>query len=406
MKPTLYPNGFPSAYEELKTFYPVFYRDVFEMDAIWRAAGGGLDEIEDGVDAVVNNNFVSLMDTDALAQMETFLGIPLNQKRTLEARRKLVASYFIGGNHIGAREIKDITRAFTEGTCEVSFVGGTVYIHVKSDIKDTPPEDDYYYILRKKIPAHLGVYTNIEIEFSEQLYVGSNALEGNRYDIVPPPPVGQSAAGELHTGSYITQSDRTGIDLHPQPGLSFETGLHAAAVVLESSKTAVDLPAPERRSAQNALHARTGMVESSRTAADMILYSDREDSAESTVRTGAAYAQTTLVAIAPAFQQERAAAAYTARTGCGVIENTHYSFSSPCLCAGCAKRTAAASPGAARTTERSTLRSGTSWTGRTQNIARSSTSENSTHRLRPRPLCRNCGTLSSASGCCGCARRC
>ena len=95
MKPTLYPNGFPSAYEELKTFYPVFYRDVFEMDAIWRAAGGGLDEIEDGVDAVVNNNFVSLMDTDALAQMETFLGIPLNQKRTLEARRKLVASYFI-----------------------------------------------------------------------------------------------------------------------------------------------------------------------------------------------------------------------------------------------------------------------------------------------------------------------
>lgn len=167
-------------------------------------------------------------------------------------------------------------------------------------------------------------YTNIEIEFSERLYVGSNALEGNRYDIVPPPPVGQSAAGELRTGSYITESDRTGIDLHPQPGLSFETGLHAAAVVLESSKTAVDLPAPERRSAQNALHARTGMVESSRTAADIILYSGWEDSAESTVRTGAAYAQTTLVAIAPAFQQERAAAAYTARTGCGVIENTHY----------------------------------------------------------------------------------
>lgn len=41
MKPTLYPNGFPSAYEELKTFYPVFYRDVFEMDAIWRAPEAG-----------------------------------------------------------------------------------------------------------------------------------------------------------------------------------------------------------------------------------------------------------------------------------------------------------------------------------------------------------------------------
>ena len=79
-------------------------------------------------------------------------------------------------------------------------------------------------------------------------FVQREIRRGNRYDIVPPPPVGQSAAGELCTGSYITQSDRTGIDLHPQPGLSFETGLHAAAVVLESSKTAVDPPTPERRS--------------------------------------------------------------------------------------------------------------------------------------------------------------
>ena len=41
MKPTLYPNGFPNVYEELKTFYPVFYRDVFEMDAIASCYIGG-----------------------------------------------------------------------------------------------------------------------------------------------------------------------------------------------------------------------------------------------------------------------------------------------------------------------------------------------------------------------------
>ena len=210
MKPTLYPNGFPSAYEELKTFYPVFYRDVFEMDAIWRAAGGGLDEIEDGVDAVVNNNFVSLMDTDALAQMETFLGIPLNQKRTLEARRKLVASYFIGGNHIGAREIKDITRAFTEGTCEVSFVGGTVYIHVKSDIKDTPPEDDYYYILRKKIPAHLGVCLHFDVE---QLHAAVYTVLGNL------------------AGSFASRGQRDGLNL----ALGDVTAILELGIVAEES---------------------------------------------------------------------------------------------------------------------------------------------------------------------------
>lgn len=79
MKPTLYPNGFPSAYEELKTFYPVFYRDVFEMDAIWRAAGGGLDEIEDGVDAILHDRIyqschhylkLGYIDTSGLKNLE------------------------------------------------------------------------------------------------------------------------------------------------------------------------------------------------------------------------------------------------------------------------------------------------------------------------------------------------
>lgn len=157
MKPTLYPNGFPSAYEELKTFYPVFYRDVFEMDAIWRAAGGGLDEIEDGVDAVVNNNFVSLMDTDALAQMETFLGIPLNQKRTLEARRKLVASYFIGGNHIGSPEIKDIVFRYTGVSSSVEFKNSRIYVKLFPKDNSTFLPSDVMECLKRKIPAHLSL---------------------------------------------------------------------------------------------------------------------------------------------------------------------------------------------------------------------------------------------------------
>lgn len=153
MKPTLYPNGFPSAYEELKTFYPVFYRDVFEMDAIWRAAGGGLDEIEDGVDAVVNNNFVSLMDTDTLAQMETFLGIPLNQKRTLEARRKLVALYFIGGNHIGSQEIKDIVFGYTGASSSVEFKNSRIYVKLFPNDNSTFLSSDVMECLKRKIPG-------------------------------------------------------------------------------------------------------------------------------------------------------------------------------------------------------------------------------------------------------------
>ena len=41
-----YNKVFPSSYHELITFYPRFYRDVLEMDAILRAEGWLIDGIE------------------------------------------------------------------------------------------------------------------------------------------------------------------------------------------------------------------------------------------------------------------------------------------------------------------------------------------------------------------------
>ena len=294
MKPTLYPNGFPSAYEELKTFYPVFYRDVFEMDAIWRVCGGGLDIIEANVDAVANSTFISLMDEAALALMEVFLGVPSDPSRSIEDRRKLVSSYFLGTGHIGAPEIKEITRAFTEGQCEVAFEGGAVYIHIKAEITDTPPADDYFYILRKKIPAHLGVNTELEIEFNENLYVGSNALQSDRYTVGPELPKPQSAEGTVYTGNAVMQSDHYTVEPHPQPGLSFETGLFAASAMAAFARTTVQPKAPEELAVEAALTTRTGVIENARISVDLTL----EDS-----------------------QLE---ATDTARVGCGIVENTHY----------------------------------------------------------------------------------
>ena len=157
MKPTLYTNGFPSAYEELKTFYPVFYRDVFEMDAIWRAAGGKLNEIEVGVDAAANDTFISMMDAAALSDMETFLDIVPNKNRTLEVRRKLVASYFVGANHIGAPEIKELVRGYTGDTPEVKFSKGRIYVCISPPYESAFFSSDIIECLLRKIPAHLAL---------------------------------------------------------------------------------------------------------------------------------------------------------------------------------------------------------------------------------------------------------
>ncbi len=241
MKPTLYPNGFPSAYEELKTFYPVFYRDVFEMDAIWRSSGGGLDEIEDSVDRVANSTFISTMDEEALAQLEVFLGIPRDSSRTLAERRKLAAAYFLGTGHFGAEEIKEIARAFTEGVCEVSFYDSTVFIHIKADIADTPPADDFYFILRRKIPAHLGVNTEVEIEFTTNLFVGSNTFQNDRYSVNPEKLKQLSASSDVHTGTAVMQSDRYAVQPQPQTGLSFETEVLGAMAMAEHSRYEINL---------------------------------------------------------------------------------------------------------------------------------------------------------------------
>lgn len=157
MKPTLYPNGFPSVYDELKTFYPVFYRDVFEMDAIWRAAGGKLDEIEAGVDAAANDTFISMMDAAALSDMEAFLDIAPNKNRTLEVRRKLVASYFVGANHIGAPEIKELVRGYTGDTPEVKFSKGRIYVCISPPYESAFFSSDIIECLLRKIPAHLAL---------------------------------------------------------------------------------------------------------------------------------------------------------------------------------------------------------------------------------------------------------
>lgn len=90
----LYDNAPSSAYEELKTFYPVWYREVLEMDAIWHALGMHLDGLRDGVIKAVDNCFINTANEDTIAQLENFLYITYEGKRTIEERRALVASFF------------------------------------------------------------------------------------------------------------------------------------------------------------------------------------------------------------------------------------------------------------------------------------------------------------------------
>ena len=68
-----YSNGFDSAYEELITFYPVFYRDVFEMRAILEAEGKIVDEATATINGVIENSFVESADEATITRLEAWL---------------------------------------------------------------------------------------------------------------------------------------------------------------------------------------------------------------------------------------------------------------------------------------------------------------------------------------------
>lgn len=153
----LYDNAYSSVYEEFKTYYPVWYRDVLEMDAIWQAYGIQMDDAQKGISQAVNNNFIMKTDAANIAKLERFLYITYDGARTLNERRTMVASFVIGHGHFGEREIKEILSLFTDGEVSVDLIGGTVEISVTREISDRFNLSDCLFIMHKRIPAHLGL---------------------------------------------------------------------------------------------------------------------------------------------------------------------------------------------------------------------------------------------------------
>lgn len=153
----LYDNAFPSNYEEIRTFYPVWYFDVLEMDAIWKAEGEQLDKVQDSVKALISNGFIDTADDATISSLERFLHINTDKTKTLEDRRRLVSSFFSGDSHIGAKEIKATVATFTTGTAEVAFADSEIRVSVTHNIADRLNLSDCLLVLQTRIPAHLGL---------------------------------------------------------------------------------------------------------------------------------------------------------------------------------------------------------------------------------------------------------
>ena len=151
------PNRFPSGYDELKSFYPVYYFDfdVFEMIELLKTYSRLSDDMEINIDTVINNQFIERADEPTITQLENFLWIPIDRTKSLNDRKHLVLSFFLGSGKLSASKIRQIIQVFTDGEIKIAFVEGTLEITVTRELSSQFSFADCLYILRKKIPAHL-----------------------------------------------------------------------------------------------------------------------------------------------------------------------------------------------------------------------------------------------------------
>lgn len=177
----LYEKYFKNGYEELITYYPRFYRDVFEMVEILKAQGRIADSLEDNIERVYLNCFIDYADEAAIEKFEKFLLIGLNRSRSLEERRRLVKSYFVGFGKLSASALKETIGAYTGADVEICLKpydkegNNALYIYLKQDAMNILYMSATEQLLYAKIPAHLHyiVITEIERTINQPIFLGA-----------------------------------------------------------------------------------------------------------------------------------------------------------------------------------------------------------------------------------------
>lgn len=154
-------NGYETTYEELLSYYPNFYRKVFELKAILEAYGRICDNVIDTINAVLENSFIETADETMTSRLEKFLGIETDVNQTLEERRSLVYAHFVGFGKISASKIKEIVKAFTGADCTVTFEptddagNNALIIEINRGVNEIFSFTNINRTIANRIPAHI-----------------------------------------------------------------------------------------------------------------------------------------------------------------------------------------------------------------------------------------------------------
>jgi len=178
----LFNDQYDSTYDELATYYPTFYNEVKEMQAVLKAEGDLIDDVKSGIETVFGDCFIDSADEKTIAKLETFLHIHMHGERSLEDRRRLVKSYFVGSGKLSASLLSDIIGTYTgaESRCrfEPCDIEGNncLYIDSERGTESNFYASDIMELLRAKLPAHIAYQFNVvyenEVQVSNEITFG------------------------------------------------------------------------------------------------------------------------------------------------------------------------------------------------------------------------------------------
>ncbi len=176
----LFNYPYASNFDELITFYPKYYYNVKEMLAILRAQGAALDEFMKNAEKVFDDCFIDTMDEETVGALEDFLNIHLYKQRTLEERKRLLKTFFVGHGRLSAELLKQTVSAYTGSDVEVYLLpigrtpGATeyeagdnrLYINYLRGSEPVFYLNDIDTLLSRLIPAHLDYRSALTYRFA------------------------------------------------------------------------------------------------------------------------------------------------------------------------------------------------------------------------------------------------
>lgn len=162
-------------YEELKSYFPRWYADVAEMDALWHTWGALLDQLQIDIQTVLDNYFITSCDEDTIEFWETFIGVRMGSNLTLEQRRRILMTLFAGFGKCSKSKIQQLFRRLTGTEADVEFSviddqdNQALQVWVDIENSENWNPGDVEFMLERVVPAHLNRQTHYWLEIGGTL---------------------------------------------------------------------------------------------------------------------------------------------------------------------------------------------------------------------------------------------